>query len=271
MEYLHAQETKVPALGFGTWRITGPACTRSVKDALDIGYRHIDTAQAYDNEREVGMAMEESGVDRDEIFLTTKLWHSNLKHNDVIRTAEQSLRRLQTEYVDLLLIHWPVEEVSFQETLDAMLSLYNNDKVRHLGVSNFTLSQLKKAIDLAPIFCNQIEYHPFLSQEAQLEFAREHDLMVTAYSPLAGGRVARDETLQKIGERHDKTAAQVVLRWLLQQDNVCAIPKAESHQHRVDNFDLFDFELSEEEMQEIFELDRGQRIIDPSFAPDWER
>jgi len=271
MEYVNEQDADVPALGFGTWQISGPACGRAVRDALEIGYRHIDTAQAYENEREVGRGIAESDVDRDDIFLTTKIWHRNLKHDDVIRTGEQSLTRLDVEYVDLLLVHWPVEEIAFQETLDAMRSLQNDDKVRYIGVSNFTPSQLQQAGEHAPLLCNQVEYHPFLSQNDLLDVVREHDMMLAAYSPLARGRVLQDDTLQSIGAGYDKTAAQVALRWLVQQENVAAIPKAADHQHRVENFQIFDFELTDDEMDQIAELDRGQRIIDPSFAPSWER
>lgn len=270
MEYVEIQDAEIPALGFGTWQISGPACGRAVRDALEIGYRHIDTAQAYENEREVGRGIAEADVDRNELFLTTKVWHRNLKHDDVIRTSEQSLRRLDVEYVDLLLIHWPVEEIAFQETLDAMRSLQNDDKVRYIGVSNFTPPQLEQALEHAPLLCNQVEYHPFLGQTDLLEFVREHDMMLTAYSPLARGRVPKNDTLQSIGEHYDKTAAQVALRWLVQQENVATIPKASDHQHRVENFEIFDFELTDEEMAQIYELDRGQRIIDPSFAPSWE-
>lgn len=271
MEYVTVQGEEIPALGFGTWQISGPGCARAVRDALEIGYRHIDTAQAYENEQHVGDGIQESPVDRDEIFLTTKVWHKNLARQSVLRTTEQSLRRLGTDYVDLLLIHWPVDDVPLAETLNAMVDLKEEGKARNIGVSNFPPSRLREAADHSSILCNQIEYHPYLAQHEILEIARERELMVTAYSPLARGRIPRDETLQKIGSRYDKSAAQVGLRWLVQQDNVSAIPKAASHEHRVANFEIFDFELSDEEMETIAGLDRGLRIIDPSFAPDWEQ
>ncbi len=270
MEFVTVDGDDVPALGYGTWQITGPACRRAVRDALELGYRHIDTAQAYENERQVGQAIGEADVDRDEIFLTTKIWHRNLAPDDLVRTAEQSLERLQTDYVDLLLIHWPVDDVPLEASLDAMMQLRDDDKVRHLGVSNFTPSLLHRALEHAPVVCNQVEYHPYLGQQTLLEIARENDLMLTAYSPLARGRAADDPTLREIADRHDKSAAQVALRWLLQQERVATIPKAAGHDHRVANAEIFDFELSDEEMETIFELDEGQRIIDPSFAPDWE-
>lgn len=270
MEYVNVQGEEIPALGFGTWQITGPACQRAVLDALRIGYRHIDTAQAYENERQVGEGIAASDVDREEIFLTTKVWHRNVSHDATIRTTEQSLNRLDTDYLDLLLIHWPVEDVPVEETLDAMLELKEQEKVRNIGVSNFPPSKLQQAVDHAPIICNQVEYHPFLGQRRLLELSEEHDLMLTAYSPLARGRVLQDSTLETIGGRHDKSPAQVVLRWLIQQERVAAIPKAASHDHRVSNIDIFDFELSDDEMDDIFALDKGLRIIDPSFAPVWE-
>lgn len=270
MQYVTVQGEEIPALGLGTWQITGPACQRAVTDALDLGYRHIDTAQAYDNEQQVGRGLAESEVDRDEIFLTTKVWHKNLTQNEVVATTDQSLSKLGTDYVDLLLVHWPVDDVPFKETFDAMRHLRNEEKVRHLGVSNFPPSKLEEALDYAPLLCNQVEYHPFLAQTDLLELCRENDMMLTAYSPLARGHALRDPTLKEIGESHDKSPAQVILRWLIQQDNVAAIPKAASHQHRVANLEIFDFELTDEQMATIHDLDRNQRIIDPSFAPDWE-
>ena len=270
MEYVTVNGDDVPALGLGTWQISGPACRRAVRDALAVGYRHIDTAQAYGNEAEVGSGIADADIDRDEVFLTTKVWHRNLAHDAVLRTTDESLQKLGTDYVDLLLIHWPVDDVPLRETLDAMMELRDRGKARHIGVSNFTPSLLERAIDHAPIACNQVEYHPYLGQGSLLKIARTHDLMLTAYSPLARGRVTSDPTLTAIADDHDKTAAQVALRWLVQQDRVSTIPKAASHDHRVANFDIFDFELSDDEMEKVNALERGQRVIDPGFAPDWE-
>jgi diketogulonate reductase-like aldo/keto reductase len=270
MEFVTVDGDDVPALGLGTWQITGPACERAVRDALELGYRHIDTAQAYDNEQQVGAALNGADVDRNEIFLTTKVWHENVAHEDVLRTTEESLRKLETDYLDLLLIHWPVDDVPFEETLDAMMELQSDDKVRHIGVSNFTPSQLERAADHAPVVCNQVEYHPYLGQQDLLEAARELGVALTAYSPLARGRVVDDPTLRQIGDAHGKSPAQITLRWFVQQDDVITIPKASSHNHRAANFEIFDFELTDDEMHQIFELDEGDRIIDPSFAPTWE-
>lgn len=261
----------IPALGFGTWQLQGEACTEAVADALDLGYRHIDTAEAYGNEEEVGRGIRRSGVDRDEIFLTTKVWWKDLSHDECLRAAEESLRKLGLFQVDLLLIHWPDPTVPLDEPLEAMQELKNDGKIRHMGVSNFTPSLLEEALDKAPVVCNQVEYHPFLAQNELLGLAREHGLMLTAYSPLARAKVMEDETLREIGEAHGKSAAQVALRWLLQQDRVAAIPRARSSEHRKENLRVFDFELSDEEMGRIADLDEGLRIIDPDFAPDWER
>ena len=265
------QGTNVPALGLGTWKLKGDACTRGVEHALDLGYRHIDTAQIYRNEEAVGKGLAASSVDRAAYFLTTKVWYENLEPDAVRSTAEASLRRLGTEYVDLLLIHWPSDEVPMEASLDALRVLQDEGKIRRFGVSNFTPSLLQRALDHAQVFADQVEYHPFLSQQPLRALALKHDLLLTAYSPLAQGGVLHDDTLQEIGEAHGKTAAQVALRWLVQQPHVAAIPKASSDEHRAANFAIFDFELSEDEMERIHGLARGERLVDPSFAPAWDR
>lgn len=271
MKYATIQGEPVPALGLGTWQLEGAPCRRAVEHALDLGYRHVDTAQAYQNEEAVGEGIRNAAVDRDQLFLTTKVQYDSLQPDAVRRTTEASLRKLQVEYVDLLLIHWPSEDVPLARTLAAFRALQEEGKTRHIGVSNFTPSLLQEALEHAPIFCNQVEYHPFLGQETLLEMARAHDFMLTAYSPLARGQVLQNHTLREIGEAHGKSPVQVTLRWLIQQAQVAAIPKAASPEHRAGNFDLFDFSLSDDEMDRIFRLDRDERIIDPSFAPTWER
>jgi 2,5-diketo-D-gluconate reductase B len=271
MRYLEIQGLRVPALGLGTWKLEGRTCLRAVEEALRLGYRHVDTAQLYGNEEEVGRALHGSGVPRKEIFLTTKVRMENLAFGDVLRTTDGSLRRLGTDYVDLLLVHWPNPEIPLEETLSALQQLQEEGRTLQIGVSNFPPSLLRQALEIVPIFCVQVEYHPFLSQQALLEIARRHDLMLTAYSPLARGEVVQDPILEEIARRHGKTPAQVTLRWLMQQDHVAAIPKASSPEHLRANLDVFDFVLSEEEMQRIFALDRGRRLIDPGTAPNWER
>jgi 2,5-diketo-D-gluconate reductase B len=266
---LEIQGATVPKLGFGTWEILGPDCEEAVADALEIGYRHVDTAQAYVNEAEVGKAIDASGIPRNELFLTTKLWLDEYASDRVRPSAEGSLERLRVDSLDLLLLHWPNEAVPLEETLTALADLREDGLIKHFGVSNFPVGMLREALNVAPIFANQVEFHPFLGQDKIVALAAEKDFMVTAYSPLARGRVPRDATLQAIGEAHGKTAGQVALRWLLDTPNVAAIPKASSHERRVENFEVFDFELGDDERAEIDALPKDRRVIDPSFAPDW--
>lgn len=265
------QGVEVPALGLGTWMLEGRACREAVRDALEIGYRHIDTAQAYGNEEEVGRGLADSAVPREEVWLTSKVWLENLDHDRTLKSARASLRRLGTGFLDLLLIHWPpTGELSVAEPLRALRRLQEDGLVRHLGVSNFTPSLLDEALDEAEILCNQVEYHPFLGQEDLLQTCREWDVLLTAYSPLGRGRVLDDPVLREVGEAHGKIPAQVTLRWLLQQEQVAAVPKAASAEHRRANFAVFDFELTLDEMEAIHGLARGERIVDPEFAPRWE-
>lgn len=267
---IEVQGTGIPALGFGTWLMNGDDAAEGVRDALAIGYRQIDTARAYENEREVGRGMADSGVARDEIFLTTKVPHDEATAAEVERAAEESLERLGVDRLDLLLLHWPNAEVPLEETLTAMNAVREDGRTRHIGVSNFPAGLLAQALELAPIFCNQVEYHPFLDQARLLELAREHDVLVTAYSPLAHGRVTEDATLAGIGDNHGKTSGQVALRWLLDQPGVSPIPKASSHERRAENFDVFDFTLGDDERAAIAKLPKDVRTIEPSWAPDWD-
>jgi 2,5-diketo-D-gluconate reductase B len=256
MEYREIRGEKVPSLGLGTWRLSGQECVRAVERALDLGYRHIDTAQMYANEAEVGRGIQNSGVDREDIFLVTKVRTSNFSRDDVIRSTRRSLKKLQTEYVDLLLMHWPNPSVPLEETLGAMIELQQERSVKYVGVSNFPPSMGEEAAAYAEIFCNQVEYHTYRAQDELLRQAREMDYLLTAYSPVAKGRVSNDATLREIGEAHGKTPVQVALRWLIQQEKVAAIPKAASGDHLRSNFDIFDFELSDEEMERVFTLQR---------------
>lgn len=263
---------EVPALGFGTWRLRNEACRKAIIHALEIGYRHIDTAQAYDNEQDIGLALEEAGISRDEVFLTTKISPDNLSGEQVLKSFEESLEKLKTDYTDLILIHWPsTNGIPLEETLEAMKLLKADGKTRSVGVSNFTPKLLKETLAVANITCNQVEYHPFLGQRKLLKLSHKHDLMLTAYCPLAKGGIANDPTLQKIGRKYNKTPAQVTLRWLIQQENVVAIPKAADPEHRASNFNIFDFNLTEDEMDMIFALEKGKRLIDPAFAPKWDK
>ena len=267
---LTVQGVTIPKLGLGTWQITGSDCVVAVRDALELGYDHTDTARAYGNEAQVGQGLHDSGRNRDEVFLTTKLWYTQLGAVGVHDQLEQSLRDLRTEYIDLLLIHWPNPQIELVQTLGAMVEAREAGRVRHLGVANFPSALLREALEHAPLICNQVEYHPYLGQPQVLALARERDLMVTAYSPLAQGEALDDPVLREIGAAHGKMAAQIVLRWLLDQPNVAAIPKAASREHRAANLEVFDFELSDAERGRIAGLERGLRTIDPSWAPDWD-
>jgi 2,5-diketo-D-gluconate reductase B len=267
MHKITVRGVDVPSLGFGTWQLEGDECEQGVLTALDVGYRHIDTAQMYGNEERVGAALAHSSVDRDDIFLTTKLANGNHTPDAVVFSTHDSLRKLRTDYVDLLLIHWPVGDAPFEQTLDAMLELSEQGKVRHVGLSNFTPEQVERALEHTPVFANQVEYHPFLGQRELVGLAAKHDFMVTAYSPLARGEVFDDDTLAEIAEAHDADAAQVALRWLLAQDQVSAIPKSTSPEHIASNFAALDLDLDDEELRRIDGLDRGLRLIDPPFAP----
>ena len=260
---------KVPALGFGTWTLAGEECTEAVKDALEIGYRHIDTAQAYGNEEFVGKGLQESGVKRDELFVTTKVWFTDLEPKIIKQKTDESLEKLQLDFVDLLLIHWPTKGMNLKKIIKTFNSLKSAGKVKAIGVSNFNMQLLEEAMKYGDIFCNQVEYHPFLNQNRLLEKAQETDMLVTAYSPLAKGKAVNNEKLQLIGNRYNKTAAQVILRWLIQQKNVAPIPRSSKHLHRVANFEIFDFELDQKEMQTIFSLDANDRQINPDWAPEW--
>ncbi len=272
MQFKTAQGVKVPEIGIGTYRLYGRECKNSVSDAIEMGYRHIDTAQMYKNEKEVGDAIYSSTVDREEIFLTTKVWHTNLEHDDVLQSVEDSLRQLRTPYVDLLLIHWPNDQFSLTQTFEAMLTLRDQGKALNVGISNFSMGLTKKVVEehRIPIFTNQVEYHPFLAQFDLLDYSYDHDFLVTAYSPLAQGKVMESDQLKEIGKEYGKSPAQVSLRWLIEQENVIAIPKASSREHLEENIDIFDFELSDEHFEQIDELDKSTRLVNPSFAPDWD-
>lgn len=266
------QGTAVPALGYGTWELEGADCLDGVLTGLELGYRHIDTAQAYDNEHLVGQAVTASGVDRSEIFLTTKIAKEELTPEGIKSTFGESLTKLQTDYVDLLLLHWPLAMERLEDNLGALVDLAEHGDVRHIGVSNFTPTQLERALELAPIFCNQVEHHPYLAQPGLLELASTHDLLLTAYSPLARGEVLTDPVITAIAEKREATPVQVVLRWLLDEsDQLAVIPKATGRDHALDNLGAARVFLDDEDRAAIAALDRNERQVDPPWAPDWER
>jgi len=268
------QGASMPALGLGTWEMRGDGAVAAVRQAIDLGYRHIDTAQMYGNEAEVGTALAGCGVPRDALWLTTKVDNDNHAFEKVKSSVEESLNKLKTDYVDLLLIHWPMfGDAPLVETLDAMAELHYAGKVRHLGVSNFSAELIAEAVDDLghQILCNQVEYHPYLSQNAVKAACAQRDVIVTAYCPIVRGLVNEDPVLQAIALIHDKTPTQVTLRWLLQQDGVAAIPKAASEKNARGNLDIFDFELTDDEMARIATLARGHRIVDPEgWRPVWD-
>lgn len=273
MQHISVKGASVPALGLGTWQLSGRTCYQAVRTALDLGYRHIDTAEMYGNEDEVGRAIRDSRVERAQIWLTTKVPPGKLRAADVRRSAEQSLRRLGLPYVDLLLIHWPTQEAPLGETLGAFAALRREGKTRFVGVSNFTVKLLEEALALEPaLLCDQVEYHPYLSQQPLLEAVRRHGMMLTAYAPVAKGRAVGDRVLAETGRKYGKSAAQVSLRWLLDQNRVAAIPKASSRAHLEENLGIFDFALAPEDRAKIDALERGGRLLDvPGWSPSWDR
>lgn len=271
MDYLNYGETRIPKLGLGTWKLEGDRARETVSTAIELGYRHIDTAAKYENEEEVGAAVMTSGIPRPDFFITTKIWRDFLHFDEVLSETDRSLERLGTDYVDLLLIHWPNEEVPLQETMTALKAVMQEGRARHIGVSNFPPGMLSKARAFAPVLCEQVEFHVFLQQQRLRQLIVDADQMLTAYCPLARGEINDDHTLCQIGDRYDKSPAQVALRWLMQLPQVAAIPKASSREHLAENIAIFDFELTQLEMDEIGQLDRAERIIDPDFAPAWQQ
>lgn len=274
MNIITLQNIDVPRLGFGTWKLDGNACVAAVKEALDTGYRHIDTAQAYGNEAAIGDALKQSGIKRDDLFITTKIFREQFTDTTTaMASIEDSLRKLETDYVDLLLVHWPFPEYTIEHLLSPLLTAQKEGKTRLIGVSNFTVSQMKEAekISHGKICINQVEYHPMLNQQPVLDYTQKHGWGLTAYSPLGRGEGLEHEIIGKIATRHGKTPAQIVLRWLVQQDNVLAIPKS-SHPKRIrENFSIFDFTLGDGEMQAINGLRiANDRLVDPDFAPQWD-
>nr|WP_132061511.1 aldo/keto reductase [Halorussus amylolyticus] len=260
----------MPRLGLGTWQNTDPEqCAESVRTALEAGYRHIDTAQAYDNEEYVGDGIAAADVDRDDVFLATKIWTTNLAHDDVLETAKASLDRLGVDAVDLLYVHWPAGEYDPEGTLAAFDQLYDEGLIRNVGVSNFTPELLDEARGIldAPIVANQVECHPLLQQDELLDYGREHDINLVAYSPLARGAVFDVPEIQEIAEKHDASPAQVSLAWLLQRDGVAAIPKATGEAHIRDNWGALELELDDEDVATIDALGEGRREVDPDFGP----
>jgi 2,5-diketo-D-gluconate reductase B len=272
MLFVEANGARIPAIGLGTWELRGRTCARLVEQALRLGYRHIDTAQVYENEREVGEALRASGVRREEVFITTKVWTSHFAPHDLERSTRESLSKLRLTEVDLLLLHWPNPRVPLSETLEALAHVRKLGMARHIGVSNFTVALIEEAVAKcpAPLACDQVEYHPYLNQTKVREACARHRMAVVAYSPIAKGRIKNDELLGRIGKAYGKSAAQICLRWLVQQ-GVSAIPRTSRLERLSENMEIFDFELSEAEMREISDMGgRAGRLTDYGFAPKWD-
>ncbi|HEY3598619.1 MAG TPA: aldo/keto reductase, partial [Paraburkholderia sp.] len=229
MEAIETQGIKIPRLGFGTFRMPGDGCQPVVESALALGYRHIDTAEMYQNEAAVGAALAASGVARADLHVTTKVWHENLKPDALRRSFDASLRQLRLDYVDLFMVHWPSADMDLPVVLETMMKLKKEGLTRTIGVCNFNMPLMKAAVEdvRAPIACLQIEYHPFLSQSRMLDYLRTKNIPLVAYAPLAQGRAANDPVLARIGAKHGVTGAQIAIAWLLDQDGVIAIPKAQ--------------------------------------------
>lgn len=264
MENKTFKDLSIPILGFGTYTLD----YNPIKKAIDIGYRHLDTARDYGNEEDVGRAWKNSDEPRDNFFITTKIWHTKLKPDEVKEETETALKNLNTDHIDLLLIHWPSSEnVPLEDTLGAFEEVKKQGKTRAIGVSNFTADMQRKAMDITEIHNNQVEYHPFLGQNELVKLCEETGTSLTSYRPIAKNKVSGSEILNDLAEKYNKTPAQVTLRWHIQQKPVIAIPRSKDEKHMKQNMEVFDFELPEDEMTEIFKLDKGLRQIDPAFGP----
>lgn len=272
MDYIKKEDSWIPKLGFGTFNLQGRQAIGALEFALDVGYRHFDTAQMYQNAEEIGKVIGNTYVRRDRLFVTNKVWGTNLDEDKFIPSVERSLRLMKQDYFDLLLIHWPNKSIPLEESLHQLQECKEKQYCKHIGVSNFTVDLLTQVQELkVPILCNQFEYHPYLDQTALIEKTLEMGCFVTAYCPLAKGEVADDQVLNYIAAKHKTTAAQVALRWLVQQEHVTAIPKSSQLKRIKANFDVFNFHLTEEEMQQIHTLkSQNKRFINPEFAPQWD-
>ena len=268
LDKIITKKVTVPTVGFGTYKLTGQACLKAVDEALQVGYRHIDTAQFYNNEDEVGLAVKNSGLFRGNIFITTKVFPTDF--NRILEVTKESLKKLKTDYVDLLLLHWPSDDKTNRIAIDGLNDALNKGYAKSIGVSNFNIEKLSIAMEHAPVVCNQVEYHPYISQEKLLTFMKAHGLIMTAYSPLAKGRVIKEGILLELAAKHNKSISQVVLRWLLQQGNISVIPKASSFERIKENLNIFDFGLSDKDMEVISDLSGDHRITNSVWSPKWD-
>jgi 2,5-diketo-D-gluconate reductase B len=263
----------MPKLGLGTWPMLDKECTNAVRTALDLGYRHIDTATAYNNEAAVGEALQGTSVPREAIHVTTKVWWDKLSPSDLQASFDASLKALRLEYVDLFLIHWPGRgEWDMERSLEALAALRESGKAKNIGVANFPLALMRRAVEelQVPLAALQVEYHVQLGQQPLLDFCRKHDMALTAYSPLARNKVSESPGIQQIAEKHGVLPTQVALKWLLDQDHVAAIPKAASQANQQSNLDALNVQLDDEDRALIAGLPKDQRLVSPEFAPVWD-
>ena len=271
-----AGQANIPVLGLGTWQSTGQDCVDVVSQALKMGYEHIDTAQAYGNEKEVGQGIKQSGVSRDKFFLTTKIFPDDMKFEPekLIAAAKRSLADLDTNYVDLLLLHWPDDRVPLSETIPALCELQKQGLTRHIGVSNFNIANIIEAEKYAdvPIVVNQVEFHPLIKQKTLQTFLNNHHILLEAYSPLARGDVFDNEIIKEIADKHNVTPAQISLAWILADKHRIAIPKTSNPDHLQGNLDAMKVQLSTDELEQIGKLasSDGRKIEHPDYSPEWD-
>lgn len=263
---------KLPRLGLGTYRMTGDACRAAVESALGLGYRHIDTAEMYGNEEAVGDAIRSSGVARGDIHVTTKVWNENLAPDAIRRSFDASLAKLKLDHVDLYLVHWPKSGMKLPAMFETLVKLKDEGRTRAIGVANFNIALLKTVVEEigAPIACDQVEYHVLLDQTPLRRYLASKSIPLVAYCPLAQGKVADDATLAAVGRKYDASAAQVALKWLLDQDGVAAIPKASRPQSQQANLDALKITLDDDDRQKIAGLPKNKRLVSPGFAPAWD-
>ena len=272
METFQTQGIRLPRLGLGTYRMQGDVCRAAVESALALGYRHIDTAEMYANEDAIGAAIAASGVKRNDLHVTTKVWNENLAPDAMRRAFDASLKKLRLDFVDLYLVHWPKPGMHLPSMFETLMKLREQGRARAIGVANFNVALLKSVVEelKAPIACNQIEYHVMLDQSKVKKYMDAKSIPLVAYCPLAQGRAASNETLVAIGRKHGASAAQVALKWLLDQDGVAAIPKASRHESQKANWEAFGVSLDDDDRSKIAALPKNQRFVSPGFSPDWD-
>ena len=273
MNTVNAHGTAIPSIGFGTWTLKGDQAGQLVQHAIDSGYRHVDTAAMYENEAAVGEGLRAAAVARDEIFLTTKIWHTHLADGDLQRSAEDSLKRLGVDNVDLLLVHWPSKVTPLAETIKALNQVADMGYTKHIGVSNFTVPLLTEATKLSDrsLLCNQVEYHPMLNQDKVINACRSLGTAVVSYCPLfRGGELFSGEPVASLAKKYSVSPAQIVLRWHVQQAGVIAIPRSTNPERIKQNLAVYDFTLSDVDMQAISALgSHRKRLCDFEFSPQW--